>query len=58
MQDLALVGDVAYDPGQELQGIQRLAASGRAGKPVGVVGDGAVFFVVLHAAERHGVGAQ
>jgi len=40
---------------EELEGVQSLAARGRTRRLVRVIGDGAVIFLILHAAERHGV---
>ena len=51
LEHLALVGKKACKPSEELEGIGSLACRSGAGGFVGVVGDGAVLFVILHAAE-------
>lgn len=55
LEDLALVRNVADDPGQELQDIRGLGARRRPGRLVGVVGDRVVVFLVRQAAERDGL---
>ena len=55
MENLTLIGDVAGEFCQEFEGIGSLAARGRSGRLVGVIGDGTLLFIVLHAAECYGV---